>query len=230
MKRQNIRVGNIPAIVWGNKSDKVYVYVHGKMSSKENARDFAEIAEKKGYQTLSFDLPEHGDRKDSSYRCDIWNGINDLTLIRDYAFSNWNNVSLFGCSLGAYFSLHAYTNCNFANCLFQSPILNMEYLIKQMFNWFNVTEVQLHDQKEILTPIDLLRWDYYKFVKEHPVKKWNIPTSILYGIKDNMQSMEIIKDFAKSHNCKLEISQNSDHSFMQKEDAKIVHAWFEENI
>lgn len=227
---QNVKINNIPAIIWGDGSDKVYVHVHGKMSRKEYAKDFAEIAVKKGYQTLSFDLPEHGERRDSGYRCDIWNGIKDLTLIGDYAFSNWDNVSLFGCSLGAYFSLNAYKDSNFVNCLFQSPVLNMEYLIKQMFAWFHVTEEQLRIQKEILTPVDLLRWDYYKYVKEHPVKTWNTPTSILYGGKDNMQSLKIVKEFATLHGSKLEISQNSEHPFMQKEDIKIVHAWLEENI
>lgn len=47
MKIQNIKIGNIPSIIWGDRSDKVYVHVHGKMSCKEHARDFAEIAVKK---------------------------------------------------------------------------------------------------------------------------------------------------------------------------------------
>ena len=58
------------------------------MYCKEYAEKFAEIAEKKGYQTISFDLPEHGERKDSSYRCDIWNGMHDLTVIGDCVFFN----------------------------------------------------------------------------------------------------------------------------------------------
>ena len=230
MEVQNIKISNIPAIIWGKKSDKVYIHVHGKMSCKEYAENFAKIAEKKGYQTLSFDLPEHGERKDSNYRCDIWNGMYDLTVIGDYAFSRWNDVSLFACSLGAYFSLNTYADRNFTNCLFQSPVLNMEYLIRQMFVWFNVTEERLRKEKEIPTPIDLLRWDYYLYVKEHPIEKWSIPTSILYGGKDNMQSVDVIQKFVKAHDCKLTISQSSDHPFMQSEDIKIVCTWLEENI
>lgn len=230
MEVQNIKISNIPAIIWGKKSDKVYIHVHGKMSCKEYAENFAEIAEKNGYQTLSFDLPEHGERKDSNYRCDIWNGMHDLNVIGDYVFSRWNDVSLFACSLGAYFSLNTYADRNFTNCLFQSPVLNMEYLIKQMFCWFNVTEKQLSIEKEISTPVDLLRWDYYLYVKEHPIKKWSIPTSILYGRKDNMQSIDVIQEFVKAHDGRLTISQNSDHTFMQDEDIEIVCTWLEENI
>ncbi|MEG0457257.1 MAG: alpha/beta hydrolase, partial [Oscillospiraceae bacterium] len=76
MKIQHIKINNIPAIIWGEKSNKIYIHVHGKMSCKEYAEQFVKIAEKKGYQTLSFDLPEHGERRnDLNYRCDIWNGM-----------------------------------------------------------------------------------------------------------------------------------------------------------
>lgn len=76
------------------------------MSNKESAESFAQIAESKEYQTISFELPEHGERK--NYRCDIWNGISDLHQKSSYTFVDWESVSLFACSLGAYFSLYAY--------------------------------------------------------------------------------------------------------------------------
>ena len=230
MKTQSIKINTIPAIIWGEKSDKIYIHVHGKMSCKEQAESFAQIAEKKGYQTLSFDLPEHGERKDSDYRCDIWNGIHDLTEIGNYAFSRWSDISLFACSLGAYFSLNAYADRKFMNCLFQSPVLDMEYLVQQMFCWFHITEEKLYLEKEIPTPVDLLRWDYYQYIKKHPIEKWDIPTSILYGGKDNLQSVEVIQKFVKAHDCKLTISQNSEHPFMEKEDTETVRRWLLENI
>lgn len=230
MKFQNIKINNIPTIIWGEKSDKVYIHIHGKMSRKEYAENFAKIAEGKGYQTISFDLPDHGERTDSDYPCDIWNGMHDLALIGDYAFSKWSDISLFACSIGAYFSLNTYSDRNFKKCLFQSPVLNMEYLIHQMFDWFNVTEEKLSIEKEIPTPVDLLRWDYYQYVKEHPIEKWDIPTFILYGGKDNLQSIEVIHEFVKRYGCKLTVSQNSEHPFMQEEDTNIVHEWLMENI
>lgn len=32
--KQNFKIKNIPAILWGNKSDKLFVVVHGNMSNK----------------------------------------------------------------------------------------------------------------------------------------------------------------------------------------------------
>ena len=176
------------------------------MSDKESAEAFAQIAESKGYQTISFDLPEHGERKNQGYRCDIWNGISDLHQISSYTFANWNFVSLFACSLGAYFSLQAYKNITFEKCLFLSPIVNMEHLIQNMFLWFHVTEEMLYKEKEIPTPIDTLSWDYYQYVKKNPVTKWNSPTYILYGCKDNLQSLQVIEAFAKLNRVALTIS------------------------
>ena len=65
----------------GEPSDKIYIYVHGKQGYKEYAEAFAKIAEDKGYQTLSFDLPKHGERKGAPATCDIWQGISGRTGI-----------------------------------------------------------------------------------------------------------------------------------------------------
>lgn len=51
--KKKIKIGNIPAILWGESSDKIYIFVHGKMSNKESAQGFAEIAVKRGYQVSS---------------------------------------------------------------------------------------------------------------------------------------------------------------------------------
>lgn len=64
MKKQNMRIGGIPAILWGEPSEHVYLHVHGKQSCKELAEEFAQIAQEKGFQTLSFDLPQHGERRE----------------------------------------------------------------------------------------------------------------------------------------------------------------------
>ncbi len=231
MNREKIYVANIPALLWGKQSNKAYIFVHGKMSNKESAEAFAEIAADKGYQTISFDLPEHGERStNQEYKCDITNGIADLTQVGDYVFDKWNAVSLYGCSIGAFFSLHAYLGKHFENCLFQSPIVNMEYLIRQMFIWFNITEEQLRKKAVISTPIDTMSWSYYQYVKDHSINQWTAPTHILYGAKDNLQSREVIDNFVRNFNCQLTVSKNSSHPFMDNGDKAIVEDWMKNNI
>ena len=99
IQREKRYIQKIPAIVWGRESKDAYIYVHGKMSRKEEAEEFAKIAETKGYQTISFDLPEHGEREVGTYCFDIWNGKNDLSQIAEYAFGRWENLSLYEVSV-----------------------------------------------------------------------------------------------------------------------------------
>lgn len=229
MQARRISIDGIPALIWGEESDKVYVHVHGKMSRKEFAEDFAVIAGEKGCQTLSFDLPEHGERSDChEYPCDIWNGPKDLKRIGAYAFAHWKEVSLYAGSLGAFFSLYAYRELPFRKCLFQSPIVDMEYLVCRMMEQFGVTQAELQEKGVIPNPIDPLRWDYYQFVKENSITAWPVPTAILYGEKDWFQSEEVIRRFAEAYSCDLTIAPGREHAFMAEGDSQLVQAWYRE--
>ena len=230
MIQQTLRIGGIPAILWGRPSDRVYIHVHGKQSRKEYAEAFATLAEERGYQTLSFDLPRHGEREMEATPCDIWHGVEDLRLIGAYVFPRWREVSLFACSLGACFSLHAWQGKPFRRCLFQSPIVDMDWLIGQMMGWFGVTEERLRREREIPTPIDTLSWDYWQYVREHPVVRWDVSTAILYAGKDTLQSEEVIRGFTEAHNCRLTIAAGSEHPFMGEGDGAIVRRWLAENL
>ena len=212
-------------MLWGEPSDKIYIYVHGKQGYKEYAESFAKVAEDKGCQTLSFDLPKHGERKDAPEPCDIWQGIKDLEKIAAFAFGKWQNVSLFACSLGAFFALHAYADKPFKKCLLQSPIIDMPWLIKQMMLWFDVSEARLEQEKKVATPFETLDWDYYQYVLQHPINKWPFPTEILYAGKDNLQPVEVMEAFVKRFGAGLTVSPNSEHPFMGAEDAAIVGKW-----
>lgn len=106
----------------------------------------------------------------------------------------------------------------------------MKNLIYKMFKWFNVTEELLREKKEILTPIDTLLWDYYCYVKEHPIDKWDIPTAIIYGTKDNLQNYDTIDSFAKKFNADLTVSFGSEHDFHTEEQSQAVIKWLKECI
>ena len=230
MKREPIEIGGIPALVWGEPSEKVYLCVHGKMGSKESADGIARIAAEKGYQTVSFDLPQHGQRAGEADRCDIWNGIRDLTAVAEYAFSRWKEVNLYACSLGAFFTLHACADYDFKKCLFQSPIVDMDYLIRQMMLWFGISEQRLAQEGEIDTPIDVLSWKYWQYVRNHPIENWGRATHILFAGRDDLQSLEVMEAFARRFGAELTVSENSCHPFMEEEDIPVVEDWLRKHI
>lgn len=233
MKKNNFKIKNIPAVLWGDKSNKLFVVVHGNMSNKEDDSIivFAEEATAVGYQVLSFDLPQHGDRKDDTYLCKVQNCVQDLNTIMTYAKSLSNNISIFACSMGAYFSLLEYGHEPLKQCLFLSPVVNMERIINNMMTWFNISESRLKIEKEISTPIgQTLYWDYYCYVKEHPIVAWNNPTSILYGSEDNLCEFDVVSEFNKRFNCNLQVMENGEHYFHTEEQLQYFRQWLKKHI
>ena len=230
MHLQKITIDGIHAIIWGQRSDRVYLVVHGKSSCKEDAERFAAIAVDMGYQVLCFDLPAHGARATQKRACTVQNGVQDLRIVMDYVRQNWNSVSLLATSLGVYFSLIAYRDVKFDRCLFSSPILNMRRLIENMMRWFNVTPEQLQAQREIPTPIgETLSWDYYSYVREHPVDVWNSPVAILYPELDNLTEPEVVDEFAERFGASVEIVNGSEHYLHSDSELAIMDAWMKKS-
>ena len=56
MKKETKKIKNIPVVLWGEKSNSVYIYVHGKLSNKEEAQGLAKKVVPKGYQVLSLEF------------------------------------------------------------------------------------------------------------------------------------------------------------------------------
>ena len=231
MNIQKIRIENIPALLYGTSSEKLYIYVHGRYSKKEEADTFASIVTRIGYQVLSFDLPEHGERIDQKYKCTIQNSIHDLMDIYSFAQNKYKCFSLYACSIGAYFSLSTFQNIIFDKCLFVSPVLNMKRLIQNMMKLSNITEEVLKEKKEIETTLgEIVSWDYYEFIKNNQIKKWKNETHILYGENDNITERDILDSFVKKYKCNLEIHKNGEHWFHTEEQLKYLENWIKKVV
>ena len=226
----SFNIGKNPAIVWGETSDKVLITVHGNLSHKEDTiiAILADVAVRKGYQVVSFDLPEHGERKDDDIPCKVQFCVDDLTKIMRYAQGPWNEFSLFACSMGAYFSLLAYNNSRLKQALFLSPVVDMERIINNMMTWFQVTPERLEKEQTIDTPIgQKLYWDYFCYVKEHPVHTWDVHTSILYGSRDEICEFDTISTFTERFHCDLEIMEAGEHFFHTDDQLHVYSHWLQ---
>ncbi|MGE4213641.1 MAG: alpha/beta hydrolase [Anaerotignaceae bacterium] len=233
MKKCSLLIENIPAILWGEDSSKLFVAVHGNMSNKSDATIsiLADEATALGYQVLSFDLPKHGDRKEEPTLCKVQNCVSDLEKIMDFAQSRATDISLFACSMGAYFSLLAYKKIILQQSLLLSPVVNMNHIINNMMTWFNVSEERLKVEQEIATPIgETLYWDYYCYVKENPIAIWDSPTEILYGETDNLCEFDFVSSFAKKFNCGLEVMENGEHYFHTPEQLNFFRQWVKSHL
>lgn len=226
MESEKIAIKNIPALLWGPPAQKLFLYIHGQGGCKEEARTFAEIAQTKGCQVLSIDLPGHGERKTEIENFNPWCVMPELTQVMNYAKQNWQTVSLFAQSIGAYFSMLTFPQEKLEQALFVSPIIDMKYLINRMMGWASVTEEQLKKEKIISTTFgQTLIWDYFEWVQKHPIKIWNTKTAILYGEHDNLIEQNVIENFAAQFNCGLTVMKNGEHWFHTAEEIDFLNEW-----
>lgn len=230
IQNQDIR---IPAILWGERTGNLYIAVHGNLSNKadEPIAVFADEAVKKGYQVLSFDLPEHGDRPKDEYLCKPDNCVSDLTAVYRYAGSIADHISFFGCSMGVYFGLLVYRDLPIGQSLFLSPVVSMERIIDDLMAGFQVSEQMLKEKQEIILPIGItLYWDYYLYVKTHSIDAWNVPAGILYGRNDEMVPLDEVSAFAEKNSAVLTIAENSGHYFHTEEQMASLRYWLKKSL
>lgn len=226
MKKKHFQINGIPSILLGNPSSKLYIYIHGQCGYKEEAEAFANIAVRHEWQVLSIDLPEHGERKEKKNSFDPWHVVPELVSIMEYAKCHWNQISLYANSIGAWFSMLSFEKENLKECIFVSPILDMQQLISNIMLWANVSEEQL--KHEVIIPTSFghtLSWEYLQYVKQHPITQWNVPTNILYGKYDELTEISVVERFVEKFNCNLAIMENGKHWFNTPEELNALYKW-----
>lgn len=226
MKIQRFYIDTIPAILYGEPADQGYLFLHGQMGHKEEAEPFAQIICPKGFQVLSIDLPDHGERRDLGEELAPWTAVPDIRAALDWTGQYWSTTAIRANSIGSYFAMLASQTPSRA--LLVSPILDMEALILTMMGWAGVTEEHLQKQGEIVTPFgQTLSWHYLSWVREHPIPDWTCPTYILYGSKDNMTSRQTVEAYTRQHHVKLTVVENGEHWFHTPEQLAILRTWEE---
>ncbi len=136
-------------------------------------------------------------------------------------------IVLIANSIGAYFAMNSGIAERIERAFLISPIVSMEKLIKSMMTWANVTERQLEAEKTVETAFgETLSWDYLSYVRAHPIA-WDVPTEILYGETDNLQSLDTVRSFAEAHNAGLTVMPGGEHWFHTPEQMRFLDNWMQ---
>ena len=217
---------HIPAVLYGDSGENLYLYIHGKMGCKEEAARLAEIVCPMGYQVLSVDLPGHGERTGERERFLPWEVVPELRMIYETARQRWKKIRLYANSIGVYFSLLAFREARLEKSLFVSPVLDMEKLIHDMMGWAGVTREQLREAGEIPTAFgETLSWKYLTYAAEHQITGWDSPTAILYAGQDHLTDRETVDNFARRFGCTVTTLENGEHWFHTEEQLAVLDAW-----
>lgn len=189
------------------------IYIHGKGGSIEETKHYQSIFREN--DVIGFDYKSQTP----------WEAEIEFPMLYDRCAKSYDSVILIANSIGAYFAMLSLDEKNISQALFISPIIDMEKLIMDMMKWLNITEDELKSKKEVETEFgETLSWEYLSYVKNHPIR-WSVPTSILYGEKDNLTFQETITKFAEQIGATLTIMKNGEHWFHTDEQLKFLDTW-----
>ena len=197
---------------------QIVIYVHGKGGTAEEAKHYQPLFAES--DVIGFDYKSQNP----------WEAKREFPDFYDLHSKGYDSVILVANSIGAFFSMNALAEKKISKALFISPIVNMERLITDMMIWANVTEDELCSKKEISTDFgETLSWEYLCYVRKHPIK-WNIPTCILYGAKDNLTSIETISEFAEQTGAILTVMNDGEHWFHTEEQMEFLDNWIRNSV
>ena len=195
MNTVTLNIGSTPTLLIGDKSEKVFLFVHGLHGQKEETLAFAEVAVPKGYQVLGIDLPV--ERKP-------WEVLPLLNEACDYLYLHWQSVSVRANSIGSWFAMLALQGKKVSQALFVSPLLDMKRFIEN--------QPSRED-------------DYYGWVVNNPITQWDAPTYILRPNVDLVVSEAVSRDFLNQHQCQLTIMSGGEHWFHTPGQLAFLKAW-----
>lgn len=191
------------------------IYIHGKGGNPEEARYYAPFFP--DCEVVGFDYKS----------VTPWEARSEF---RKYLVGFPGKVKIVAGSIGAYFAMMSADSKKVESAYFISPIADMERLIRNMMLWAGVTEEELREKGVIEVSFgDPLSWEYLTYAKEHPVT-WDVPTRVLYGENDNLQSFDTIRAFSEKSGAVLTVMPGGEHWFHTPEQLAFLDSWLKNAV
>ena len=172
---------------------KAVVYIHGKGGNIEESEHYKQFFPEDN--VIGFEYQSQTP----------WEAADEFSDFFEHLHKEFDSIEIVANSIGAFFAMNALRGVQIEKAYFISPIVNMEKLITDMMQWAGVAEHELMEKGTIKTAFgETLSMEYLTWVRKHPVS-WNVPTSILYGSNDGLQSIDSIKAFAKINGADLTV-------------------------
>ena len=193
--------------------NKGLIYIHGKGGNAKEAEHYKILFTEYDVSGLDYEAKTP------------WEAQEEFRRFFDLFRTEHDDISIVANSIGAFFAMNALSDRKIEKAYFISPIVDMEKLIIEMMNQAHISEKELFEKGIIETEYgETLSWEYLLWIRQNPVT-WTIPTCILYGEKDNLQSIDTIKSFADRIGAGITIMENGEHWFHTEKQMKFLDNW-----
>lgn len=220
----------------GEKTERVLVMLHGYMSNRKSDTilSIAEAGTARGVDVLSFDMPEHSDRKSQVATLTVANAVGDFRRVLDYARKSvCKRVMLFGTSLGAYFGLLAALDEECEHLFLKSPALNPPKTLLTLAENLSREIGDVISMRFTMNALsNITHDDAYEEECNDVFRRYaggvHAPVDIIYGAHDELVTREDVQDFCRLDGDKIHllVLENEAHRFVTKEAMQSTVNWF----
>lgn len=194
---------------------KAMIYIHGRYETEQAAQKYKDNCQ--GYELYGF---KYSDSENAPWLVD-----EHLKELYDSLRGEYEAVGVIGNSIGAYFAMYSLSGRDVEKALFISPLFDVEGNILSIMRYYGLTEAELKARGEVKTKYGrLLSWPYLEFVRKTKLS-WKVPTYILYGENDRLNSRESIERFAAEHSAELSVMPGGEHWFHTEEQLAFLNSW-----
>ena len=202
------------------KHDKLVVYIHGLHGSAE---------EVESYKFLT-DYDIKGLKYEDGNPWEV-----GPIIKKKFAetIKSYKEVVIIANSIGAFYAYEYLGGFNIEKAFFISPVASMLKIILDYIVTGKVAEEDLKNKRFItLEDGTALSYDFYKkYSKSNYNGKWEVPTEILYGSRDELVYIENIAEFLEYHPLsRLTIKQGAEHWFHTDEEKEFIKQWILRSI
>lgn len=198
------------------KNGTLVIYIHGQGGSPAEAENYRQLFPDDDLCGLDYQA------------CTPWEAQAEFPEKISTMVQGYDRVIFIAVSIGAYFAMIAGIGRWVTKAYFISPIVNMERLIMDMISWAGTSEAELRE-KEVI-PVDFgedLSWEYLTYVRCNKVD-WHVPTEILWGSEDHLQSRQTMQTFAETSGAGLTVMEHGPHWLHTPEQLAFVNRWLRE--
>ena len=224
MKISRFAMEQTPIVIYGEETDRAFLFFHWENRNCFAIEPFAELALAHGWQVVDAEMAQSGETEEQR-ALHPWQPVLFLKNLLVHAKRRWENIGVFADSVGAWLCMLAFEGAGVERCLFLSPVLDMADVIASKLDQAGITPAQLRRQKTVSAGEYELTYDYFRWLQRHRAHALCENTAVLLGGQDPLVSKSSVQRFVGKEGAIITTLPGCDHWFETERAQQFAQDW-----
>ena len=224
MKISRFAMEQTPIVIYGEETDRAFLFFHWENKNRFAIEPFAELALAHGWQVVDAEMAQSGETEEQR-ALHPWQPVLFLKNLLVHAKRRWENIGVFADSVGAWLCMLAFEGAGVERCLFLSPVLDMADVIASKLDQAGITPAQLRRQKTVSAGEYELTYDYFRWLQRHRAHALCENTAVLLGGQDPLVSKSSVQRFCGKEGAIITTLPGCDHWFETERAQQLAQDW-----